>query len=111
SKSGGEWISHQKIENLVRQYPGVQDAAVIAIPDEVWGERPAVLVVIDEAHESLVNSTQIEKFMYSFVRTGDLPKYALPDKYLIVDEIPKTEVQKIDFRHIMECYGDLLFPA
>ncbi len=111
SKSGGEWISHLKIENLVRQYPGVQDAAVIAIPDEVWGERPAVLVVIDEAHESLVNSTQIEKFMYSFVRTGDLPKYALPDKYLIVDEIPKTEVQKIDFRHIMECYGDLLFPA
>jgi fatty-acyl-CoA synthase len=111
SKSGGEWVSHLKIENLVRKYPGVEEAAVVAIPDEVWGERPAVFVVIDNAHEVTVDSVQIEKFMHSFVRTGDLPKYALPDRYLIVDEIPKTEVQKIDVREIMERYGDLLFSA
>ena len=108
TKSGGEWISHLKIENLVRQLEGVRDAAVVSVPDEVWGERPAVIVVVDKSCRDTVGPGQIELFMQSFAETGDLPRYALPDKYVIVDEIPKTGVHKIDVRMIMERYGHLL---
>src|SRR5215470_6650148 len=46
-KSGGEWVSSLQIEELIGQYPGVKEAAVIGIPDEKWGERPFAAVVTD----------------------------------------------------------------
>jgi len=36
-KSGGEWVSSLQIEELIGQYPGVKEAAVIGLPDEKWG--------------------------------------------------------------------------
>ena len=39
-KSGGEWISSVELENALMGHPEVAQAAVIAIPDEKWGERP-----------------------------------------------------------------------
>ncbi len=47
-KSGGEWISSVELENEVMAHPGVVEAAVIAVPDERWGERPLVAVVLEE---------------------------------------------------------------
>ena len=44
-KSGGEWISSVDLENQVMAHPGVFEAAVVAIPDERWSERPLVCVV------------------------------------------------------------------
>jgi fatty-acyl-CoA synthase len=45
-KSGGEWISSLAIEDIISQYPGVSEVAVIGIPDEKWGERPLALIVL-----------------------------------------------------------------
>ena len=39
-KSGGEWISSVELENALMAHPAVAEAAVIAIPDEKWAERP-----------------------------------------------------------------------
>ena len=39
-KSGGEWISSVDLENALMAHPAVAEAAVIAIPDEKWAERP-----------------------------------------------------------------------
>ncbi|WP_255605624.1 long-chain fatty acid--CoA ligase [Mycolicibacterium xanthum] len=39
-KSGGEWISSVELENAIAAHPGVREAAVIATPDQWWGERP-----------------------------------------------------------------------
>ena len=47
-KSGGEWISSVELENEVMAHPGVVEAAVIAVPDERWSERPLVAVVVEE---------------------------------------------------------------
>lgn len=110
-KSGGEWISHLKIENLVRKHRAVKDAAVVGVPNEIWGERPVVIVVIDKEHPDALDSGKLSEFMQMFVETGDLPKYALPDRYVIVDEIPKTGVQKIDMRVIKQKYGGQLEPG
>src|SRR4051794_35227050 len=44
-KSGGEWISSVELENAVMAHPEVMEAAVVAVPDEQWGERPCACVV------------------------------------------------------------------
>src|SRR5947209_9538813 len=47
-KSGGEWISSVDLENLLMAHAAVAEAAVIAIPDEKWGERPMAVCVLKE---------------------------------------------------------------
>ena len=47
-KSGGEWISSVELENELMAHPGVREAAVIAAPDERWGERPLACVVLED---------------------------------------------------------------
>ena len=44
-KSGGEWISSVELENALMAHPDVVEAAVIAVPDEHWGERPCACLV------------------------------------------------------------------
>ena len=44
-KSGGEWISTVELENTIIGHPKVLEAAVIAVPDEKWSERPLAAVV------------------------------------------------------------------
>ncbi|CAM5533618.1 2-succinylbenzoate--CoA ligase [Streptomyces violarus] len=39
-KSGGEWISSVELENALMAHPDVAEAAVVAVPDDKWGERP-----------------------------------------------------------------------
>ena len=52
-KSGGEWISSVDLENLLMAHPAVAEAAVIAIPDERWGERPLAAVVLRDGAEAV----------------------------------------------------------
>src|ERR687888_561119 len=47
-KSGGEWISSVEVETLLIDHPAVREAAVIAMPDERWGERPLACVALAE---------------------------------------------------------------
>src|SRR5262249_42274122 len=47
-KSGGEWISSVDLENALMSHPEVHEAAVIAIPDDKWQERPLAVVVLRE---------------------------------------------------------------
>src|ERR671939_344474 len=56
--SGGENISTIEVEQAVARHPAVMEAAVVAIPDEKWGERPKAFVVLDkewEGREKQVN--------------------------------------------------------
>ena len=51
-KSGGEWISSVDLENQLMTHSAVAEAAVIAIPDERWGERPLAAVVLRDGMEA-----------------------------------------------------------
>ena len=53
-------MSSEQIEDLIEQYPGVKEAAVIGIPDKKWGERPLALVVKDTDHASRLRETDIK---------------------------------------------------
>jgi len=86
-KSGGEWISSVALENSLMGHPSVLEAAVIAIPDEKWAERPFAYVVLKEGRTA--SHEELNNFL-----TGKFVKFWLPDGYAIIDAIPKTSVGK-----------------
>ncbi len=96
-KSGGEWISSVDLENMLISHPAVLEAAVIAVPDERWGERPlAVLVPLGGKHDpQALNQYLLERF----------PKFWLPDAYVVVDAIPKTGVGKMDKKALRQWHA------
>ena len=51
-KSGGEWISSVDLENALMAHPAVAEAAVIAIPDARWDERPLAVVVLRDGQQA-----------------------------------------------------------
>jgi len=86
-KSGGEWISSVDLENAIMAHPAVAEAAVIAIPDEQWSERPLAAVVVkpgQSVSEDELRAQLADKFA----------KWWLPDRFEFVEEIPKTAVGK-----------------
>jgi fatty-acyl-CoA synthase len=98
-KSGGEWISSVELENAVMAYPDVFEAAVIAIPDKKWSERPLVAVVPKPGR------TPTPSDMVDFL-VGRVPRWWLPDQWTFVNEIPKTSVGKFDKKVIRANYAE-----
>ncbi len=86
-KSGGEWIGSVALENALMAHPAVAEAAVIAIPDERWGERPLAVVVLKPG----LAATADELLAHL---APNFAKWWLPDAFEFVSEIPKTAVGK-----------------
>jgi fatty-acyl-CoA synthase len=86
-KSGGEWISSVELENALMAHPAVAEAAVIAIPDEKWTERPLAAVVLKEGESATAD--ELRAFL-----APSFAKWWLPDRFEFVAEIPKTAVGK-----------------
>ena len=103
-KTGGEWISSLELEDIISQHEAVSEAAVIAVPDDKWGECPAAMVVLKPDFKNQVTEEDLMSFYQSFVDQGRLPKYGLPNRIDIVDSIPKTSVGKINKRDIRKMY-------
>jgi fatty-acyl-CoA synthase len=106
-KSGGEWISSLELEHLVSQVAGVGEVAAIGVPDDKWGERPLVLVVVDPDRGVGLSDESIKTYLRGFADRGVISKWAVPDRVLLVDEIEKTSVGKIDKKVLREKYGSL----
>ncbi|HRT27081.1 MAG TPA: fatty acid--CoA ligase [Syntrophales bacterium] len=103
-KTGGEWISSLDLESLTSQFAGVSEAAAIGIPDEKWGERPMMVVVLKPEFKGKVSADDLKQFLKKFADEGRLPKYGIPDKYVFVDAIPKTSVGKINKIELRKMY-------
>ncbi len=103
-KSGGEWVSSLDLENLISQHEAVLESAAIGVPDEKWGERPMMLVVMKPEFKDKTTSEDLKRFMKKAAEEGKLPKYGVPDRYEIVDFIPKTSVGKLDKKVLRKSY-------
>ena len=109
-KTGGEWISSLQLEDIISEKSGVVRAAVIAVRDAKWGERPVALVVVEPgfASESEEAAQQaIRAHVKTYVDKGVISKFAIPDRVILVKELPLTSVGKIDKavlrkRHLQE---------
>jgi fatty-acyl-CoA synthase len=88
-KSGGEWISSVDLENAVMAHADVVEAAVIAVPDERWSERPCACVVRRDG--SGLDADGVREHL-----EGRVAKWWIPERIEFVDEIPKTSVGKFD---------------
>ncbi len=107
-KSGGEWISSVRLEDAISRHPGVAQVAVIAAKHEKWGERPIAVIVPRQGWENKITTEEIRSFlMREFVEKGEIPKWWLPDKVIIADDLPKTSVGKINKRLLREKYGNI----
>jgi fatty-acyl-CoA synthase len=98
-KSGGEWISSVALEGAIMGHPAVAEAAVFAIPDEKWLERPMAAVVLKEGKST--SREELNEFI-----APHFTKFWLPDVYEFVKEIPKTSVGKFKKSVLREKYGN-----
>jgi len=99
-KSGGEWISSLELENELMGHDAVEEATVIGVSHDKWRERPVAYVVGDVTADEL-REHLLERY----------PKWWLPDKFVFVDEIPKTTTGKFNKKVLVDQftddYGDL----
>lgn len=98
-KSGGEWISSVELENKIMAHPAVVEAAVIAIPDAKWQERPLACVVLKEEEKGKISGEDIINFLKDKVA-----KWWLPNRVIFIDEVPKTSVGKFDKKSMRQKY-------
>ncbi len=96
-KSGGEWISSVDLESALMAHPKVVEAAVIAVPDERWSERPFACVVAAEGTEE----TELTDFL-----AERFERWWLPDGFAFIAEIPKTSVGKFDKKALRGAYAE-----
>ena len=88
-KSGGEWISSVELETELMEHPSVLEAAVIAMPDERWSERPLACVVLADGEKP--DPTGLRKHLAS-----RMAGWQVPETFAFIDEVPKTSVGKFD---------------
>jgi fatty-acyl-CoA synthase len=98
-KSGGEWISSVALENALMAHPSVLEAAVIAVPDEKWSERPLATVVLDPNVDGVTSEAILD-----FIRP-QFAKFWLPDRVLFIHEVPKTSVGKFDKKTLRQQFA------
>jgi fatty-acyl-CoA synthase len=102
-KSGGEWISSLDLEAAILSHPLVREAAVVGVASKKWDERPvAVIAPIDGVAPTLA---ELHEHLAPLVA-----KWWLPDDVVVVDEIPKTSVGKLDKKVIRAQLSDRELP-
>jgi fatty-acyl-CoA synthase len=87
-KSGGEWISSVDLENALTGHPKVAEAAVIAVPDAKWGERPLAVIVLKPGKTATPDELRAHL-------APNFAKFWLPDGFEFVNEIPRTSTGKL----------------
>jgi fatty-acyl-CoA synthase len=104
-KTGGEWVSSLQLEDLITQCPGAAEAAVIGVKDDRWGERPLAVVVKGESENELSDAS-IKSHLKTYADNGVISKYAIPEKIVFIDKLPKTSVGKINKMELRKKYGE-----
>ena len=97
-KSGGEWISSVELENALMGNPAVLEAAVVAVPDERWDERPLACVVLRPG--AAATPAELSAFL-----ADKVARWWLPERWTFVAEVPKTSVGKFDKKVLRAQYA------
>ena len=102
---GGEKISAEEVENLAYGHPGVADAAAVAVPDPVLGERICLYLVPRGGA-----APTLEQIRAHMAASGAAP-LVLPELLIVVPELPTTNVGKIDKKALRADVADRTRPA
>ncbi|MGH7767847.1 MAG: (2,3-dihydroxybenzoyl)adenylate synthase [Candidatus Binatia bacterium] len=94
---GGEKISAEEVESLILTHPAVLNAAVVAIPDAVLGERACACVVLKPG--AALSLEDLGRFLREEKR---IARFKLPERLEILDRLPTTAVGKISKKDLRE---------
>lgn len=97
-KSGGEWISSSILEDVATSHPNVIAAAVIAIPDPKWDERPLLLVVPQD--KEVFDAEQLLQWF-----DGKVANWWRPDAVKLIESLPLTATGKVDKKVLRSEYS------
>jgi acyl-CoA synthetase (AMP-forming)/AMP-acid ligase II len=86
--SGGENISSIEVEGVLLRHPSVQEAAVVGLPDERWGEAPHAFIVLRPG--AAAETEEVRQFA-----RDNLAHFKVPKTVTFVAELPKTATGKI----------------
>ncbi len=94
--TGGEKVHPEEVEAVLLAHPAVFDAAVVGAPHPRWGEAVTALVSLREGAED----TEAEEVRaHCRERIAD---YKVPKEVIVVSEVPRTPVRKVDYRRARE---------
>jgi len=96
--SGGENVYPAEVESVMYRHSAIKEAALIGVPDDVWGEVGRAIVVKEPGHR--LTEDELLDFLRSY-----LARYKVPKSVIFVDELPKTGAGKIDKKALAERYG------
>ena len=86
----------------------VQEVAVFGAHSDKWGERPVALLVPKEEFKAEISEDELKEHMTQSVEDGKILKWWIPDRFVFVDQIPRTSVGKFDKKVMRSGYGDVL---
>ncbi|SEB54373.1 3-phosphoshikimate 1-carboxyvinyltransferase [Paramicrobacterium humi] len=86
---GGEKVPVSEIEQLLYRHPAIDDAAIVAMPDERLGERACAFVTLTNGQR--LSFTQMQQFLDE----QNVSKHYWPERLEIIDEIPRNAVGKV----------------
>ncbi|KAF7847286.1 hypothetical protein BT93_L3119 [Corymbia citriodora subsp. variegata] len=96
--SGGENVSSVEVESVLYGQPAVNEVAVVARPDEFWGETPCAFVSL-KANRGGQQAPPTEKEIVEYCRSR-MPHYMVPKTVVFKEELPKTSTGKIQ-KHLL----------
>jgi len=92
--SGGENISTLEVESTLYDHPAVLETAVVAAPDDHWGEVPCAFITLKPGNEGLTEADIVAHCK------ANLAGFKVPRKILFVDDLPKTSTGKLQ-KHML----------
>ena len=93
---GGEKISAEEIENLILSHPAVQNVACVPVPDAELGERMCACLVLQPG-----SALSFDELIH-FLEGKEMAKIKLPERLLVVDELPLSNFGKVSKKRLSE---------
>ena len=90
---GGEKIAAPEVEAVLGTHPNVRDAALVAIPDPLLGERACAFIASCGLQPSA-------RELNRYLRERGLAAYKIPDRYEFIERLPQTNVGKVDKKQL-----------
>ncbi|XP_042512679.1 2-methylpropanoate--CoA ligase CCL4-like [Macadamia integrifolia] len=103
--SGGENLSSVEVESVLYTNPAINEAAVVARPDEFWGETPCAFVTLKSPLSEKEKPSEKEIIEYC---RSKMPHYMVPKTVVFTAELPKTstgKIQKFMLRDMAKALG------
>ncbi len=94
-KSGGYKISALEIEEVLRQYPGIKDCAVVGIADDEWGEVVAASLILEQA----ISYADLKQWL-----KAQMPTYRIPRRFIEQDDLPRNALGKVTKKELKKCF-------